>query len=106
MGERAVVALEEGLARDLPVRLHVELAAEAEDEGVDVEDVGDASGDVSERFCERWRVGVRVDEDERPPGPDRDLAQAELSEVETRLAVGPRCCTKRAVEAVRPGVVG
>src|SRR4051794_618494 len=106
MGDRAVVALEEVLAGDLPVRLHVELAAEAEDERVDVEDVGDAGGDVSERLCERRGVGVGIDEDEWAPGPDRDLAQAELSEVETGLAVGPRRGTKRAVEAVRPGVVG
>src|SRR3954451_12896448 len=50
--DRAVVALEEVLARDLPVRVELELRAETELERVPVDDLGEARRHVAERVCE------------------------------------------------------
>ncbi len=105
MGDGAVVALEEVLAGDLPVRLETRLGAEAEHERVDVEQLGELRGHVTERVRERWCIGVRVDEDERAPRIDLDLHQAELGRLEAGLAVRPRRRAQRPVEVVRPRVV-
>ena len=102
----AVVALEEVLADDLPVRLELGLPARVEDERVDVEpELGDLRGHRAERVGERLRVARRVHEDERPPRVDGDAAQAELVLREVRLLVRSRRRAQRAVEPVRPGVV-
>src|SRR5262245_16659376 len=105
MRDRAVVALEEVLAGDLPVRLELELRSEPELERVDVDDLGEPRRDVAEHLGQRGRVRVGIDEDEWPRGVDRDLLEAELGEVEARLAIGPRSGAQGAVEPVRPRVV-
>src|SRR5215831_13661873 len=105
VGDRAVVALEEVLARDLPVRLDLVFGAEAKLERLDVDDRRDPLRHVSEGLGQRWRVGVRVHEDERAPAVDGDLLEAELGEVEAGLAVRARRGAQGAVEAVRPCVV-
>ena len=48
----------------------------------------------------------RVDEDERAPRVDADGDETERLPLEPGLAVGPGCVAQRAVEGVRPGVVG
>src|SRR5262249_38679514 len=107
VGDRAVVALEEVLADDLPVRLDVELAAEAELEAVEVEaqaceELRERAQRVGERAC----IGVGVDEHERAPGVDLEAGEAELVVVEAGLELGARGGSQTAVEAVRPRVVG
>ena len=78
-----------------------------ESERVDVEAaVGEARREVAEVVGERSRVAVGVDEDERAPGVDGDGHEAERRQVEARLAVGARRAAQRAVQPVRPGVVG
>src|SRR6185312_210112 len=105
MRDGAVVALEEVLAGDLPVRIDVVLAAEVELERVDVDDLPDACGDVAERIRERRGARFRIDEQEWSPRVDGDLLQAELVELEAGLAVGPRGGAQGAVEAVGPRVI-
>src|SRR5919198_85976 len=105
MRDRAVVALEEVLARDLPVRLELELRAEPELERADVEDLRKAPRNVAESLGERRGVGVGIDEHERAPGVDLGRAQAELVELEAGLAVRARRRAQRPVQRVRPGVV-
>src|SRR5439155_7636750 len=72
MGDRAVVALEEVLARDLPVRADLELRAEPELQRIDVEELGNLGWHRSQRVGKRRRVLVGIDEDERPPGVDAE----------------------------------
>ena len=106
MRDLAVVALEEVLAHDLPVRLDLGLPAGVVDERVDVEpELRDLRGERAERLRERLRVGAGVGEDERAPGVDRDGNEAELVLREVRLLVAARRRAEAAVEAVRPGVV-
>ena len=106
MVDRAVVALEVVLDRDLPVGAQLVRVAPAERERVDVEPVaGDDLREVAERGGERLGLGVGVDEDERPPGVDRDRQQAERVAVEAGLEVAARRGAQGAVEAVRPRVV-
>ena len=77
-----------------------------EDERVDVDAaLGDEPGQVAEVLGERRRGGIGIDEDERPPGVDRDGHEAEALAVEARLRVSARRVSQRAVEVVRPGVV-
>jgi hypothetical protein len=66
MRDGSVVALEEVLARDLPVRRELRLGPEAELQRVQVDDLGQLRGDVAERFGEGWRLRVRVEEHEWP----------------------------------------
>ncbi len=65
-----------------------------------------SSGSSPRCVGERRRVGVRVDEDERPPGIHLHRHEPELRLVEAGLALGARRGAERAVEAVRPRVVG
>ncbi len=68
MRDRAVVALEVVLDRDLPVRLDDVLAAVVEPEAVQVDAcLGHRLGQDAERLAERVGLEVDVHEDERPP---------------------------------------
>src|SRR3954470_21444860 len=68
MVDRAVVALEVVLDRDLPVRAQLVGVPDVEAQAVDLESVrGDDAGQVPERGGERLRVRVGVDEHERTP---------------------------------------
>ena len=103
----AVVALEVVLAADLPVRVVLGRRAVVEAQRVEVDaGGGDELGQLAEVLGERRGAAVRVDEDERPPGVDRHRQEAELRLVEALLALGARRGAERAVEVVRPGVVG
>ena len=106
MGDLAVVALEEVLAAHLPVRLvrrgrPLEEAKRAEVEAGGCQEPRQLPEVLRERRC----VGVRVDEDERPPGFDLDRHEPELRSVEARLPLRARSGAERAVEAVGPRVV-
>ena len=107
MGDGAVVALEVVLDADLPVRLVLGLRPLMEDEPVDVDAaLRDDARQLAEVIGERLGVRVGVDEDERPPGVHGERHEAELRAVEARLRVGARRVPERAVEVVRPRVVG
>ena len=69
VGDGAVVALEEVLDADLPVaRVLVRVGPGMESQRVDVDPPGrEMLGQAAEVGGERLGVGVRVDEDERPP---------------------------------------
>src|SRR5206468_10889048 len=72
----AVIALEEVLADDLPVRVQLGLPACVEDELVHVEpELSDLRRHRAERFGQWLRVGTGVDEQEGPPRVDGDLAE-------------------------------
>ena len=88
MRGRAVIALEEVLAHDLPVRVRAELDARVKDERVDVDVAREQRRQLSEVLVQWCR---------------RD--QRQLGCVERRLAVRARRAAERAVEAVRPRVV-
>src|SRR5436309_15648955 len=106
MRDLAVVALEEVLAHDLPVRLDLSLPARVVNERIDVEaELRDLRGQRPESLCERLRVGADVDEDERAPGVGGygDEAELVLREVGLLLAAGRGA--EAAVEPVAPGVV-
>ena len=75
MRNGAVVALEEVLAGDLPVRVELELRAEVEFQRVDVEDFCELGGHIAERLREWSRVGIGVHEDERAPRVGLDLSE-------------------------------
>ena len=106
MRDLAVVALEEVLADDLPVRVELRLPARVEDEVVDVEpELGDLFGHRPERVRQRLRIRPGVDEHERAPRPDRCRSQPELAAREVRLLVGAGRAAQLPVEAVRPRVV-
>src|SRR4051794_31780402 len=106
MRDLAVVALEEVLADDLPIRLDHGLPAGVVDEGVHVEpELGDLRGERAERLRQRLGVDAGVREDERAPGADRDRNEAELVLREVRLLLAARRLAEAAVEPVRPGVV-
>ena len=106
MRDLAVVALEEVLADDLPVRLDLGFPAGVVDERVDVQpELGDLRRERAERVRERLRLGAGVGEDERAPGVDRDGHEAELVLREVRLLLAARRLAEAAVEPVRPGVV-
>ena len=106
MRDRAVVALEEVLAGDLPVRVELELGAETEFKDVHVEDLRQLRRHVAQRIRKGHGLRIRVDEDERAPRVDLDLLQPELVGVEAGLAIRARRSPQPAVEAVRPRVVG
>src|SRR5215469_16576079 len=107
MGDRAVVALEEVLADDLPVRVDLRLPAPVVDERVDVEaELLDLRGKRAEGLVERLRLGAGVGEEERAPGVDRDRHETQLVLRELRLLLAARRGPEAAVEPVRPGVVG
>ena len=106
MRDRAVVALEEVLANDLPVGVHLPVDPVAELERVHVEQLGDEGGHLPERLGERRGIRVGVDEDERAPrihGPGR---QAQLVPVEAGLEVRTGRGLECAVQSVGPRVVG
>ena len=78
-----------------------------EDECVDVDTaLGDEPREVAEVVGKRAAGRVRVDEDEGPPGVDRDPNEAEALLVEARLGVRSRRAAQRPVEVVGPRVVG
>ena len=107
MRDRAVVALEEVLGADLPVRLVLGLGARQEAKGVEVDACGrDSLGDVVEHRPERRCVEVRVHEDERSPRFELEANEPELQRIEPSFAVRPGCLQQATVEAVRPRVVG
>ena len=104
--DRAVIALEVVLDRDLPVALDLPVVADAEAEAIEVETaLRNLVGERPERLRERPCVRIRVDEDERPPGLGRYGEHREAVLVEVGLALGARRLAKRPVEVVRPGVV-
>ena len=104
MRDRAVVALEVVLDGDLPVARELELAPAAEAELLELDSArGEELRQRAERLGERRRLGIRVDEQQRAPGLDRQLAQADPVELELRAA---RCGAQPAVELVGPRVVG
>ena len=70
MRGRAVVALEEVLGDDLPVRVRSELDARVEHEAVDVEVAGEDRRQLAELLRERPRLRVGIDEEKRPPHGD------------------------------------
>jgi hypothetical protein len=72
VGDGAVVALEEVLGDELPVRLDARLytAPELERAHVDA-DLGDELREPSEGLRERCPASVGIDEDKRAPGADR-----------------------------------
>ena len=107
MRDLAVVALEEVLADDLPVRVDLGFPAPVEDELVDVEpELCDLGRHRAERLCERFGLALCVDEEERAPRVDGDAAEAELARREVGELLRARRAPKRAVEPVRPRVVG
>ena len=107
MRNGAVVALEVVLDADLPVRVVLALGPPVEDERVDVDATfGDESRQVAQVLRKRTARRVGIDEDERPPGVDRDGHEPEAAAVEAGLGVGSGCGPQRSVEVVRPGVVG
>ena len=98
----AVIALEEVLRDDLPVRLDAPLRAVMEPQRVDVDaELRDLLRHRTESRGERFRVGVRVHEEERPPALEAYGSESDGVELE----VGPRRRPQAAVEPVRPGVV-
>ncbi len=104
--DRAVVALEVVLDRDLPVAPDLPVVPDAEAEAVDVEAArGNVAGQRAERVGQRAGVRVGVDEDERPPGLGRDREHGEALLVEVGLALRARRLAEGAVEVVRPRVV-
>src|SRR6188472_1033619 len=99
MRDLAVVALEEVLADDLPVRLDLGFPAGVVDEGVDFEaEFRDLCGERAERLRQRLGGGAGVREDERAPGVDRDGHEAELVLREARLLLAARRLAEAAVE--------
>ena len=98
----AVVALEVVLAADLPVRGELVFVARVEDEVVDRDELGDRA----EGLGERRRVCVGVDEAERPPRLEAQRDEREPVRLEALLPLGARRGPERAVEPVRPRVVG
>ncbi len=85
---RAVVALEEVLGADLPVGFQLRLGPFEEAELVDVDPRrGDAFGDILEEVCERRRVGVRVDKDERSPRLEPEGEEPEILGLDPALTL-------------------
>ncbi len=73
MRDGAVVTLEEVLDADLPVRLVLALCPLVEDERIDVDaSLRHEPRQIAQVLRERSSVPVGVDEDEGPPGVDRD----------------------------------
>ena len=106
MGDGAVVALEEVLGRDLPVGVQLRLGALEEAESVEVDARSlDHLGHVSEVCRERAGFGIRVDEDQRPPGIEGELNESQPFGVVPALARKSRRCDELAVESVRPCVI-
>ena len=105
MRDRAVVALEEVLAGDLPVRVQLELRPETELERIDVQHFRDLRRHRPERLRERRRIDVRIDEHERAPRVERERDERQLLVLEVELPVRSRRRAKLAVEPVRPRVV-
>jgi hypothetical protein len=102
---RAVIALEEVLHGDLPVRVQLHVHARMEDELRQVEIAGHELRHDSERVGERRRVGIRVHEQERPPHVGARRDQRPVGVVELRLALRARRLAEPPVQLVRPGVV-
>ena len=107
MRDRAVVALEVVLDRDLPVGLDDVLAAVVELEAVQI-DAGlrDGVGHDAKGLREGPGFEVDVREDERPPRAHLDGEERVIVRVEPRLALGARRPEEAAVQPIRPRVVG
>ena len=104
--DRAVVALEEVLGNELPVRLDGRRCTVAELELLDVHArLGDEVGQPAEHLPQRRRLRVRAREHERAPRPDRRRTEAEPLRFHTAFPVGPRRRHEPPVEAICPGVV-
>src|SRR5215210_3741398 len=100
----AVVALEEVLDRDLPVRSDLPVDAMVECERVDVDPtLGEHLWDLAEHLLERRCLAVQVDEPKLVPGGQADLQESEV--LSFRELLRSRRGTQRAVERVRPGVI-
>jgi hypothetical protein len=103
---RAVVALEEVLGRDLPVAVELRLRALEEPECLEIDaGIGDALRDPVEELLERFRVRVRVDEEQRPPALEPELDEAELGCLDAALPVRAGSRDEPTVQSVRPGVI-
>src|SRR5438445_6215502 len=106
MRDGAVVALEEVLGADLPVRFVLEVRTREKAERVDVDaGFGDALRNLFEKVGERRCVEIRVDEDERAPGVELEGDEAEAL-LDPAFAVRARCGDQLSVEGVGPRVVG
>src|SRR5688500_2279076 len=91
MRNRAVVALEEVLGADLPVRLVFGLGSRVKAKRVNVDARRcDAFRDHLEGVREGRRRGIGVDEDEWAPRLEPERNKAELLALDTSLAVRPR----------------
>ena len=102
MRDRAVVALEVVLDRDLPVRRR---ARTRPARGRRASTGSTARRELAERLGERRRVRVGVDEEERPPRLEPERHERQAGAVEAGLAVGARRRRGAPVEPVRPRVV-
>ena len=107
MVDRAVVALEVVLERDLPVGLDLVRDPAVEPQRVDVEPVlGDDLRQVAERArTAARRVGSGIGEHERSPGADRDRHEPHAGRNRTPGPRRARRGPQAAVETVGPGVV-
>src|SRR5215207_210620 len=100
-----VVALEEVLGGNLPVRGDLPVGAVVEDELVDVEGVPDPARNVTEHLSQGRTLVVEVDEAERPPTLEPHRRQRDVGEVDV-LSLRARRGAQRAVQVVRPRVIG
>jgi hypothetical protein len=105
MCDRTVVALEEVLAGNLPVRVEFPLQAEAVLKRVEIQQLSKQRRHLAEGIRERVRFRIRIDEHERSPCLDCSGNESKIVRVELGLAVGARRGAQPAVETVRPCVV-
>ena len=85
---RTVVALEEVLHHDLPVRLDRPFVVRVEAHSVEIDPARSHDrGKVSERLLERGRRRVGIHEDERSPRTDGHGKERETRRVEPWLAL-------------------
>ncbi len=104
MRDGAVVALQEVLARDLPVGADLPVGPVVERQRIDVEPVGGESlRDLSEQLRERQRGVVEVDEAKRPPRFHPHGHEGQLLHAVELL--GARRRAEGSVQIVGPGVV-
>src|SRR6516165_8389519 len=106
MRVRAVIALEEVLDDDLPVRLQPVFLPVTQLEAVQVHTgAGNDAGKLREIGCERLDVVVKRDENEGAVGVYPELAQPQLRRIETGLLASSRSPCQGTVQRVGPGVV-
>ena len=105
MDHRAMEAFGIILEHELPVGADSVVDAGAGAESLDVESA-EAALDRGERARERLGVARQIDEQESLPRRERDGVQRIVPLVEARHLAHVRRADQRAVERVRPGVVG